>query len=105
MSESRGIKLRINTKPAHKRTDTIVVEPDHKTENNDHEPLKGSPSAKARSKLFQYPANLVYHDAHLYREVYVFNANVFGAVLINTLSTFTFFKMAETIESRSIRTS
>ena len=78
-----------------------MVEPDHKTENHDHEPAKGGPAAKARPELLQYATDLVYHDALLYREVYDVRANVFGAVLINVWPALTFFNMAETIESRS----
>ena len=78
-----------------------MVEPDHKPEDHYDEPLKGSLTIEARSELHQYPTNLVYHDALLYREVYDFKANVFGAVLINVLPALTFFKMADTMESRS----
>ena len=83
----------------------MMVEPDHKTENHDHEPVKGCTAAEARPELFQYATDFVYHDALLYREMYNVRANVFGAVLINVWPAFTFFNMAETIESRSSWTS
>lgn len=83
----------------------MMVESEHKTENYDDEPIKGCLTAEAGPELYQYPADLVYHDVLLYREVYDFKANVFGAVLINALPAFTFFKMADTMESRSSCTS
>ena len=83
----------------------MMVESDHKTENYDDEPVKGCCATEARPELYQYPADLVYHDVLLYREVYDFKANVFGAVLINDFPALTFFKMADTMESRSSRTS
>ena len=82
-----------------------MVEPNHKTENHDYEPLKGCPAAEARPEFLQYATDFVYHEALLYREVYDVSAKVFGAVLINVWPTLTFFSMAETIESRSNWTS
>ena len=83
----------------------MMVEPDHKTENHNNEPVKGCPATEAGPELYQYSVDLVYHDALLYREVYDFKANVFGAVLINVLPALTFFKMVDTMESRSSSTS
>ena len=83
-----------------------MVEPHHKTENYDDEPIKSCPATEAGPELYQYPTDLVYHDILLYLEVYDCKANVFGApVLINVLPALTFFKMADTIESRSSWTS
>ena len=83
----------------------MMVKSDHKTENNDDEPVEGRSATEARPELYQYPVDLVYHDALLYREVYDFKEYVFGAVLINILPALTFFKMADTMESRSSCTS
>ena len=83
----------------------MMVQSDHKTENHDDEPIKGGLATKAGPELYQDSVDLIYHDALLSRVVYAFKAKVFGAVLINVLPAFTFFKMAETMESRSSCTS
>jgi len=67
----------------------------------DDGPFKGRTATEARSELYQDSIELIYHGALLSRVVYAFNAKVFGAVLINVLPALIFFKMADTIESRS----
>ena len=69
----------------------MMVEPDHKTENHDDEPIKGCPATEAGPELNQYPVDLIYHDVPLSRVACAFKAKVFGAVLINVLPAFTFF--------------
>jgi hypothetical protein len=38
--------------PAHEGADTMMIEPDHETEDNNQKPLKGRPAAEAGPELY-----------------------------------------------------